>query len=551
MSIQKFTLALADFNFPLISKMRGISVVIPTRLDQEIESPQPYWIENIMPVSRGITSVSYLTEISSFANTAITSVPEYGQGILNDSNVHILITEEGTATYYLVTPIYHFIYNTKTSAWEEVEDLISLGSAQTKTSTFFYKGRTILFNDGLGFFSYNYDPVSGFSKVAEVTNGITVGDIRGATVGGSYVILVDGDTVYWNSPISGNSAGATIEFDPNNLTLTGAGSTKILGLKGTINLVVSKPNGFYIYTNLNAVEATFTNNTANPWFFQEIKNSSGCFRKELITYANNAGLHFVWSDNGLVSTQNGQAQQIFPQVTELLTGTLWEYWNAVSKTLIQEYNVAIETKLSFVAGRYLCVSYGKKGQIKEYILVYDIALNRWGKLKVAHLDVFDSNPPKPTLDPSKTWAQNFATPWNTFTNVPWFNYFAGTAEATFRANKIAILSSDFEVLIADFSDQSKETNTDEGLLLYGGVALTRRRLSEANLVEVAGIYPATGIEVEIKTADTSGDTWNPTFYDNVTDDYKVQSVGREHEIKLKGDFVLSTIVVSVKQLGSD
>lgn len=548
MSIQKFTLALKDFDFPLVSEMRGISVVIPA-LDQEKEVPQPMWIENVMPSARGIISVEYSDDLPLSSITDISTIPDIASPDLRNARMQSLLTQDGEVTYYCITPLYHFIYQPNTNRWVAAENPTSLVDSQASTSVFNYKGRTILFHPSLGFFSYT-TTAGVFTKVAEVTNGVTTSEFVSATASGAYITASDGKTIYWSSPLSGSVQGDVIEFDPNNLTLTGAGASKSLDLQGKILLLVKAPKGFYIYTEINCIYAAATQVASNPWFFAEVTNTAGGFSYELITYGNNAGIHFNWGDTGLVQVQQTSGTQQFPQVTEFLTGTIWEDYNRITREIVQQVGATFEVKMKFVGGRYLCFSYGKYGQSKEYILVLDITLQRWGKLRIEHLDVYDFIPPKRYLPAGSTFAdfqiEDGSNDFSQYLDVPFRNLTEGDYTRDFKAMSIGILKPDFTTSIADFSEQTLQ---GDGLIIYGGISLTRSRLSQLNNIKLAGIFDPLEIQPEVKTEDTSGTVWNPTFYDEIENDYKTDTVGKEHLLKLEGKFQLSTAVVEVTQLG--
>lgn len=545
MATQKFNLPVSNFKFPLLTSMQGDSVLIPT-IDQEQEPVSPLWVENIIPTVNGVSTVAYNEQIDATGNTAITSVPEISYAAMKDANIYSLQTDEGTSTYYLVTPYYHFLYNTLTSVWDEVEDITTLLNPDDRTFVFFYKGRTILFNKNIGLWSYDFDTAIGYTKTVEITNAITLSSIVTATVAGSYIILAGPETIYWSSPLSGDNPGDTIEFDPTNPTLYGAGSSNILALKGIITVCISKPDGFFVYTTSNAIEATATYNSDNPWFFQEVKNSSGIFRTELVTDTNNAGIHFVWGDLGLASVQNGVATQQFPELISLFSGTIWEYWDAVNKLIQTEYNIRMSVKIAFLSGRYLCFSYGKENQNKEFILVLDTLLNRWGKLKISHLDIFDSTPPRSTLYSGYQAGNMLAIPANTLFDDPAFNYLDSTYEANYRASTFGILTSDYTIQTVDFAEQSSKGT---GVLIYSGISLTRKRVSEILSTQISGIWDATIPEINVECYTPEMSLWN-SGYLNVNDKlFLTSSVGKSHMLKIEGAFLISSIVLEVNSLG--
>jgi len=83
-----------------------------------------------------------------------------------------------------------------------------------------------------------------------------------------------------------------------------------------------------------------------------------------------------------------KAQIVLPEITDFLAGKVFEDFDEVTKELsLTELTATMKKKTKFISSRYLIVSYG----ITEFThaLIYDIALERLGKLKIAHVDCFE------------------------------------------------------------------------------------------------------------------------------------------------------------------
>jgi hypothetical protein len=84
-----------------------------------------------------------------------------------------------------------------------------------------------------------------------------------------------------------------------------------------------------------------------------------------------------------------QAQAVFPEVTDFLSGGLFEDFNEITNELNLTHtdDTLILKRLVVVADRYLVVSYGES--TLTHALYYDTAYKQWGRLKVEHTDCFE------------------------------------------------------------------------------------------------------------------------------------------------------------------
>ena len=87
-----------------------------------------------------------------------------------------------------------------------------------------------------------------------------------------------------------------------------------------------------------------------------------------------------------------------------------------------------------------------------------------------------------------------------------------------------------------------------GLIIVGGVALTRNRETEVNELRIAGLYSPEDTIVETK-AHITQPTWQPMMYAPLMDTYLGEVIGKEHEVKVEGAFSLSTIEIKLVQQG--
>lgn len=537
MAIQDFTLDLKAAGFPLVTKLSGRSAII-ANLDQEQFGPKIKWMENVIPVADGYISVDYSDFIQPTlpaGHTLLTTSPQERETTKN----YTVQTPDGSFTYFITTNSGCLIYQIADNSWTAPAEFSNFANSESRVSVFYYKGRSFAFHPEAGLYSFVYS-AGQFSLRQETVNGLVLANVLSMCASFSYIIAVTADTVFWSSPVSGDFFGDTIEFDPTALVLAGAGSTKVLELQGRIQLVVAKENGFYVYTDANAVDAQYTQQPANPWFFKGVRNSSGVFNMHNITSTNNAGLHFVWSNKGLVQVdQNGAVPQV-PQLTEFLTGNYFERYSYAQKEFVEQEGVTLEVQLAFLAGRYLCISYGKVRETKDFVLVLDVVYQRWGRLAVKHLSIFDMVPPKRPLPASSTFADNLAVPYSDLYNQPYTETMGLDITENFQAMQFGLITPSYGIQIVDFSDTA---NNGQGLIIFEGMNITGSRKTQINSMELWGQYLPEDITIEGRAKDTSGDRWFPSFYDALEEDYKMYLVGGRPEIKLEGRFKLSQALV--------
>jgi hypothetical protein len=106
---------------------------------------------------------------------------------------------------------------------------------------------------------------------------------------------------------------------------------------------------------------------------------------EHVTFDTNYDTHFAWTSSGMLEINKQKAIPIWPEVTDFLTENYYEYAEGTQlKQIFLKDKMRI--KLAFLGARYVIISYGPK--TLEYALIFDIALRRWGKLKIPHVDWF-------------------------------------------------------------------------------------------------------------------------------------------------------------------
>lgn len=363
-----------------------------TQQDKDIGIPGPIYCENILPDTIGWFSVNYkqkirpssdgfkfnqLINLKSGTDTNILFSPGQGRNLLNINGNWSSVSYTGNFAGLV------------TSAYVKLKGLV------------FYQRQKL--------FSYN----SATGQTDDITlNGLSLANIDGITNANNYLIAWNETTIFWSSNTD------PLDFAPS--LSSGAGSQNPTQVRGKIISCLPMADGFIIYTTSNAIAATWSGNIRYPWSFQEIPGSSGIRSPEHVSYESNYDGHYAWTVDGLELVTKSGARQIYPELTDFLTGRLVEEYigptgyqskantapgfhsetqnelaNTPGPNLLQEIRLDEEpwVKVTLVGSRYVIISYGykEKGQY-DWAIVYDISLKRYGKLKVRHTDCFNYLP---------------------------------------------------------------------------------------------------------------------------------------------------------------
>lgn len=386
MAQQVYRANLSAKSFPFLSESQGRSVIIKGSdntfnaqvasqedSDKDVGIPQVYYCHNVIANANGFQAVEYRKINSSYYGVLPTDLTEIIQ-LRSDSGSNLKIAIQASQ-------IYKYSGNQWSPYWYVP---VSVG----QVSYAYVSGKTYLWLQNYGCLVWD-----GTALAAVTLTGLTVSDIIGICSSYGYLIAWTKNTVAWSSTID------PTDFTPS-LT-TGAGGGSVEGVRGAINFCVPHTLGFIVYTTSNTVASLYSGNSRYPFSYREIVNSGGCNSPNLVTWDSNSGSHYAWTTSGMQLISTSQSQTIFPEVTDFIGGQRFEDYDEVTGTFTTvDVVTPLKKKLSMVADRYLILSYG----VSEltHALLYDIALKRWGKLKITHrmiLDYVEDNSSIP--DPSR------------------------------------------------------------------------------------------------------------------------------------------------------
>ena len=538
MALRTFRCNIKAAHFPLLSSYLGRSVASRSPEDSDyvvtdaysgaaanddIGLAQPIYMHNVMPVSHGLQSVGYATEL----DNSLSPYTNFDQVlVLRTANEHPHLFVPGAGVNYI---------NSTGEDWvaQNPQSATKLGGHVTKAYSY---QRSFVCYKRNGIFEYNsitktLDPV--------VLAGVNANQIDGICYSNNFLILYTDDTVYWSSVLD------PTDFVPS--ISTGSSSEKLIFARGAIVNVLPIHNGFVVYTTHNAISAYWTGDLTSPWVFREIAGSAGITNPEHVSHDSNYAAHFAWTTSGFMQLNKEGGVATFPEVTDFLTcGMLEEYigdvdgfakgvkeragflvaqtaqpLNSCANILErQTYEVPLRIKVAFIGSRYVAISYGKTTKL-SHILVYDLALRRWGKLRIKHSDVFQYTNPSKQLS-------------------------FGVRES------FGVLQDNGNILTVDFSHDAQVT---DAVLLFGRIQHGRNQVCTLMATEVDGIL-ATNIKLDwIPSFD--GATMLPavTPLPVISNANMLKVAGRHTALnfvaRLVGGFSLSSLQVSLETASGD
>lgn len=474
MAKYRFRGALNAAQFPLLTSLQSRTVIQP-QLDNNVRTtqafygtnesadysiPQLLYCENLIPTAEGVMSVGYGELIPA------TLLSDFDQAITlrdEDENNFLFCPAAGQ----------NYIYTGNSGEWVSTNPIT--GAAGKQVSRAYVNGRTFICYEGLGLFEY--DTGTGVFGAVAVT-GISSADIRGIGASNNYLVAYSDITVYWSSLVN------PTDFTPS--ITTGAGFSIPQDVKAKISAVIGIAGGFIIYTAKNAVAAVYTNNIRAPFTFKEISNAGGIRSYEQVTSDQSSGPQYAWTTGGLQKITAQGAEPVSAEISDFLSGKVWESWDSVNKQLIRYTSDfdEFQVKVVYIGSRFLVVSYSTLNNgVYNYALWFDTTLKRWGKLKIDHVDCF--NYPYPNKFGVLSYEELSPLSYAELEGSSYSDLDSGLESAQPSKLTVGFLSSNGQVRIAllDYDKQG-----EEGVAVFGKFQLLRARLMTLQTLDLEGIY---------------------------------------------------------------
>jgi len=472
--------------FPFLSELQGRSVILPG-IDQEQSLGQAYYMHNVLPTQKGYTSVGYLNLAVAPADSDGTFAQKLKIRDASDNSAYLGRTSSGRNYIFLSTGI----------GWIRTTD-VAIPAGEIVTSAY-VNGVTYICFGSTNVYKYDF---ATNTLVLVVLTGLAANQVKGIAAASGYMVAWKAQQVGWSSLID------PTDFVPS--LVTGAGGGNIQNTKASIVLCAPQNTGFIIYTKENAVCALSTGNTSFPFTFKDVQGAGGIPSASMVSFDGNSASHVIYSTAGLQQITTNVSLVIHPQLTDFIAGSQFEDYDESSKEFITlPLNGPMKKKITIVANRYLVFSYGIAAL--THALVFDISLNRWGKLKFTHVDCFELVlPSSDVIDTPKRSIGFLTADGNIFTSV-----------------------------------SSYDTAGSNGVILLGKYQLDRNRMSSLQELTVESIRQGQILNVTmIKTMDgITKETYTPYLAKSVTTfrQYNANEAGLNHSVLFQGAFHLTSL----------
>jgi hypothetical protein len=448
MANQFIRLNLASAIFPFYTEAAGRTIIMPA-IDENFDRynaanttpdkgvPQVFYMHNCMPISGGFQSISYDQAIPAYATPA-TDFDTCFSLVSSHFNPYLFVPARGK----------NYIFDGNNNAWTSTNPFTP-GSVPPNclVTTAFIKGITYIYYAGIGCYQYN-DATATFSPIT--LTGLIATDILGICEANGYMIAFSAAAIAWSS-ISNPT-----DFVPN--IQTGAGGGAIQEAKGKINFCVHLAGGFLIYCERNIVGASYTANTAFPYIIVEVKGSGGVDSIDKVAYQGNLSYMVAMTTAGLQQISLDSAIPTMPEVSDFLTAKVFEDFDETTASFSMQYpTTALSIKLSSVSNKFIVISYGLAAPDFTHAIIFDIGLNRYGKVKINHRCAFVFIDPGP-----------------------------GVFGAVRAKENLAFLQKDGKVQLANFNIS---TANSDGVFILGKLQFSRQNVIIHQTTDVESVHP--------------------------------------------------------------
>jgi hypothetical protein len=486
MAILELSCNLSSSLFPFATEMWGRSIIFPqgdmnynrtifSSKDPgfEKQTPQVMYMHNVMPSVEGYQSVGYTTVISPNVDAGASgafgsfSFGSSGFGSAGSSSFvydRAFPIQTAAKNNFIFVPSAgrNFIYDAVVGMWNSVSPF-STGEVNddVQVTTAFVNGETYICYYKKGVYIYNET-----TKTLDVQTllGIDVSQVVAVTAANGYLICATESALAWSNLTN------PLDFVPS--ITTGAGGGNVQEAKGKITSVAHINGGFIIYCEKNAVGATYSGNSQFPFIFLEVAGSGGLTSMENLSWDANLATQIMWSSKGIQEVSKTTAKPSYPELGDFLSSRLFEDFDESFLTFTSEYlSSTVNVRLVIVQSRFLVVSYGITPPIFTHALVFDLDLQRWGKLKIDHTDCFEWN--NPNLYGSVTYDMLVDTTYDALAETTYDELSTQMSSITEDRRSVAFLQSDGTVKLLNF-DADQSTNT--GVFLIGKFQFRRRQI---------------------------------------------------------------------------
>jgi hypothetical protein len=408
-------------------------------------------------------------------------------------------------------------------------------------TTAFVNGASYIYYQNIGCFSY--DPTTKVMQ-AVTLNGLNAANIKGVCSANGYMITWTDTSLAWS-----NTADPT-DFIPS--LVTGAGGGSVQYAEGKIQFCLPISGGFMIYCEGNCVSAAYSNNVRFPYIFSEVANSGGCQHPEFVSWQGNQGEHYAWTTAGLQSVSRTSAKTVYPEATDFLAALIFEDFDETTLALSVQYlSQPLAMKISAIANRYIILSYGVTSGEYTHALVYDLGLQRWGKLKVTHRDCIEWN--APNIYGEVTYGMLSNTQYAQLSDTTYENLAStGVNIGAIPKKNIAFLQKDGAIKVLNFD--LAQTNA-RGVLIMGKYQFSRNRWIQHQQTDIENTGKGDQFEMYISVSLDGKTLEHPVKLKLVRESlmakrYAKRLTGQNFSLVFIGAFNLVSLLVHITEHGS-
>jgi hypothetical protein len=297
-----------------------------------------------------------------------------------------------------------------------------------------------------------------------------------------------------------------------------------------------------IYTTENVVAATFTNDASRPFAFREVANSGGVATEEQVTGEANAVGHYTYGSAGVQVLSMQRATTIFPEAADFLVSRIMDRWDTATKEVDEvQLSQSLLPKLQYLGSRYLFISYSSRIDYYEFALVYDTVLERWGKLRIDHVDI------------SELPLYSIGSSYRYYTlELGYDEYDIGYDELDESLPPVAAVRENYGFLQPDGSVRAlvmqEGTFGSSAVAIFGHIQLVRSRDVTVTCAELDGIFSDVVPTLTLLKSDTGFARDEEQQMQAVTvvgsyAEYHSRFTGKNIDLAIEGDFALTNMVL--------
>lgn len=525
MAITRFSVDVQGAQLPSDYKQRKLATLFSSTPGENVQ-PFPFWFTDVIPTARGFKSIQY-------------DAGEQLPVIVGDQNhrpaYKILPTADVEVVPILAANDLIYIRNTSTLLWGDSG--IPANPTPFQPTIAVIQAQSFVYKPSVGI--YKLDSQSGTLTAFPLDwGGITppsFDTIRGICSNSGYLMLYTVDTIYWSSPI-----------DPADFRLvdagqipTGAGSTRIQSLLGTIQYSTRIAGGSIIYSNKNIVSVRYTGSSSNPWAFVEIPNAGGVTRAYHVSTPDDGNTHYVWSTKGLITVSLGQARRILKEFTDFISTN---QYRLLTDTEIEDLDTPTDIALHNILGGKLCFSVGAEDMEFSVLWLYDLDLNRWGRMEHEHWAVAPHHDVSLTDRPTYDRLLLDTLTFDGLANVTMRSMLGQAEDIAAKPDRMTLLGSDSMMQVVNLL---ADTTTAVSKVFIGDIRLSRSRACTVQRVLLQ--------TTESKPLVTLRPVYQPlvNFIESTYEpsNYLGYGTANYHVLELSGNFTISAIEVSLQDAG--